>query len=199
MLKKARILVVFAALFAAACVPETETFLSSPGAQPLDGRMIGTWYWLQNDGREVIVLTVRRGGDKRFNVIWTVLKPRRTHVADDDPPVQFVRYKAHTTRLGKATFINLTLVDRKAWKDNMPQSLIMRYWIDKRGLRIALMKNDVIRKAVKEGRLAGVFRRNNVVITAKRDALIAFLRKTGFDKSFEKPTARMPRMRPTGS
>jgi hypothetical protein len=197
MLKKARILVVFAALFAAACVPETETFLSDPGAQPLDGRLVGTWYWLDRDGREVSIITVRRGRDKRFDVIWVAMKPDRSRVVDD-PPVHFVRYKGHTTRIGKATFINLTLIDRKSWQDGTPRNFIMRYRIGKRGLRIALMKNDVFKKAVKERRLAGVFRQNDVVITAKREALIAFLRKTGFDKSFEKPSEPMRRMRPTG-
>lgn len=198
MLRPVRILVVFAALFAAACVPETETFLSGPGAQPLDGRLVGTWYWLEGDGREAVILTVRRGGDKRFNVIWTELKPRRAH-EEGDPPVRFLRYKAHTTRLGKAHFVNLTLVDRKAWKSGVPHSLIMRYWLGKQGLRIAFMKNDVVRAAVKEGRLAGRLLKRGVVITAKREALIAFMRKTGLGKSFAEPTKPLRRMRPTGS
>jgi hypothetical protein len=197
MLKKARILLVFAAFLAAACVPETETFLSDPGAQPLDGRLVGTWYWLERDGREAVILTVRRGGDKRFNLIWTEMKPRRSHDGGD-PPVQFVRYKGHTTQLGKATFINLTLVDRKSWKTGAPNSLIMRYWLGKSGLRIAFMKNDVFRNAVKEGRLAGRLLKDGVVITAKRKALIAFMRKTGLGKSFEKPTKPLRRMRATG-
>lgn len=198
MLRPTRILVVFAALFAAACVPETETFLSSPGAQPLDGRLVGTWYWLEGDGREAVILTVRRGGDKRFNVIWTELKPRRTHDGGD-PPVRFLRYKAHTTRLGKAHFVNLTLVDRKAWKSGVPHSVIMRYWLDKQGLRIAFMKNGVVRAAVKEGRLAGRLLKHGVVITARREALVAFIRNTGFDKAFANSSKPMRRMRPTGS
>jgi len=197
MLRHARILVVFAAFFAAACVPETETFLSDPGAQPNDGRLVGTWYWLERDGREAVILTVRRSGDKRFSVIWTELKPRRTHEAND-PPVQFVRYKGYTTRLGKASFVNLTLVDRKSWKSSVPNTFIMRYWLGKKGLRIAFMKNDVFRKAVKEGRLAGRLLKHGVVITAKREALIAFMRKTGLGKSFEKPTKPLRRLRATG-
>lgn len=197
MLRHARILVVFAALFAAACVPETETFLSSPGAQPLDGRLVGTWYWLESDGREAVLLTVRRAGDKRFNIIWTELKPRRSHDSGDTP-VQFVRFAGHTTRIGKATFINLTLVDRKSWKSAVPNSTIMRYWIGKGGLRIALMKNKVFTDAVRQGRLAGRLIKNGVIVTAKRDALIAFMRKTGFGKSFETPTKPLRRMTPTG-
>jgi hypothetical protein len=197
MLRKARILVVFAAVFVAACVPETETFLSDPGAQPLDGRLVGTWYWLERDGSEAVILTVRRSGDKRFSVIWTELKPSRSQDGGD-PPVQFVRYKGHTTRLGRASFINLTLVDRKSWKTGAPSAVIMRYWLDKQGLRIAFMKNDVFRNAVKDGRLAGRLIKDGVIITAKRDALLAFMRKTGLGKSFAKPTKPLHRLVATG-
>jgi hypothetical protein len=197
MLRRARILVVFAAFLAAACVPESETFLSNPGAQPLDGRLVGTWYWLERDGREAVILTVRRAGDKRFSVIWTELKPRRTHEAND-PPVQFVRYAGHTTRIGKARFANLTLVDRKSWKSGTPKSFIMRYWLGKQGLRLAFMKNKVFRDAVKEGRLAGRLTKYGVIITAERKALIAFIHKTGLGNSFDKPTKPLRRLRPTG-
>ncbi|MDH3235645.1 MAG: hypothetical protein OEQ29_19150 [Alphaproteobacteria bacterium] len=198
MLKNARILVVFTALFAAACVPETETFLSDPGAQPNDKRLVGTWHWLERDGREVVVLTVRRTKDERLNVIWTEMKPHR--LGDkDSPPVQFARYIGHTTRIGKANFVNLTLVDRTAWKTGTPRKFIMRYWIGKRGLRIAFMKNDVVKDAVKAGRLDGRLVKDGVIITAERKALIAFLRKTGLNKAFAKPTKPLRRMRATGS
>ncbi|HUT50062.1 MAG TPA: hypothetical protein VM325_12035 [Alphaproteobacteria bacterium] len=197
MLRSARIIVVFAAFFATACVPETETFLSDRLAQPLDKRLVGTWYMLERDAREVVVLSVRRTKDGRFSVIWTELKPHRLD-DNDSPPVQFVRYFGHTTRLGKANFINLTLVDRTAWKTGTPKRFIMRYWLRKNGLRIAFMKNDVFKDAVKEGRLAGRLVDNNgVIITAKRKALLAFIRKTGPDKAFAKPTKPLRRMRAT--
>jgi len=198
MLRPVRIVVLLAALVTAACVPETETFLSDPGARPLDGRLVGTWYWLERDGREAVILTVRRTKDNRFAVVWTELKPRRSHDAGE-APVQFVRYAGHTTRLGKATFINLTLVDRKAWKSGVPSGTIMRYWIGRQGLRIAFMKNDVFRNAVKEGRLAGRLIKDGVIVTAERTALIAFMRKTGADKAFAEPTKPLRRLAPTGS
>jgi hypothetical protein len=198
MLKPARILIVLAALFAAACVPETETFLSEPGAQPIDKRLVGTWYWLGRDGSEVVVLTVRRTKDKKISVIWTGMKPRRT-LDGDEPAVQFVRYTGYTTKLGRARFINLRLVDRKAWKTATPKRFIMRYWIGKRGLRLAFMKNSVFKDAVKEGKLAGHLVEHTVIITAKRKALIAFIRRTGVNKAFAKPTKPLKRMRATGS
>lgn len=198
MLRSARIIVVFAAFFAAACVPETETFLSDPGAQPNDKRLVGTWYWLDRDGSEVVILTVRRTENKRLSVIWTEMKPRRVN-DESEPPVQFARYLGHTTRLGKARFVNLTLVDRKAWKTGTPKRFIMRYWLGKKGLRIAFMKNGVFKDAVKEGKLAGRLVKDGVIITAKREALIAFIRKTGLNKAFAEPTKPMRRMSATGS
>jgi len=193
MLRKARILVVFAALFAAACVPETKTQLSNPGAQPLDARLVGTWYWLDSGGRELVVLTVRRAGDKRFNIIWTEFKPRREHKGDE-PPVQYIRYAGHTTRLGKSTFINLSVVDRAAWKSEAPDNTIIRYWLDKDGLRFAFLNAKTFRDAVKEGRLPGQYTKDSVTVTANREALIAFMRRTGTKQSFTNPTKPMRRM-----
>jgi hypothetical protein len=198
MLKKARFLVVFAALFAAACVPETETFLSDPGAQPLDARVLGTWYTLERDGREAVILTVRRTKDQRFSVIWTELKPENVR-SERDHPVQYVRYTGFTTQLDKAHYVNLRLVDRAGWKSETPTRFIMRYWLGKDGLRIAFMRLEVFKKAVKEGRLAGRLVKDGVLITAKREALIAFIRKTGPGNAFHEPTKPLHRLAATGS
>ena len=196
MLRKARILAVFAALFVAACVPETETFLSDPGEQPIDARVLGTWYTLERDGREAVILTVRRTRDQRISVIWTELKPRNVR-SEHDRPVQFVRYTGFTTQIDKANFVNLRLVDRRSWKSGAPTRFIMRYWLTKEGLRIAFMKDDVFKKAVKTGKLAGRLTEDDVLITAKREALIAFIREVGVDKAFAKPTKPLHRLAPT--
>jgi len=194
MIKLGRVVVVFAAVFVAACIPETEKFLSKPGDQPNDARIAGTWYSHNRSGSEVIVLTVRASKDKKsLGFVWTEIKPGRTR-RQGQRPVKYLRFSGHTTKLGNAGFLNLRLVDGTGWKSGAPKRFIMRYWIDKRGLRVAFMKNDIVKQAIKEGRLAGKIVKNDVKITASAKALAAFIRRAGPDVVFSSSSPPLRRI-----
>jgi len=185
------VVVVFAAaLLVAACVPETESFLSEPGK--LDKRLIGTWYFQERNDNSTL-LNINAGDGKHLRIVWLEFRPGRT-LDSKEGPVQWLRYSGFTTRLDGRTYINMQLV-KAQWPDRPPKRIIMRYWYSKkRGLRFAFMSTDNVRKAIRAGKLAGRDEKFAPVITAKRKALIAFIRKNG-KTAFNKPSQAMRRMR----
>ena len=189
--RSAHIVIVLAALLVAACVPETESFLSEPGK--LDKRLIGTWYFHERSDSTTL-LNIRRGEDKdkRLRIVWLEFRPDRT-LGNKEGPVQWLRYSGFTTRLGGQRLINMQLIKAR-WPDRQPKRFIMRYWHSKnRQLRFAFMSTKKVREAIKTGKLTGRDEKSAPVITADRKSLIAFIRKHG-KAAFEKPSRPMRRM-----
>jgi len=187
------IIIVFAAaLLAAACVPETESFLSEPGK--LDKRLIGTWYFQERNGNTTL-LDIGFGEDKRLRIVWLDFLPINTlpNKMREEAPVRWLRYTGFTTRLDGRRYINLRLINAR-WPRKAPKRFIMRYWLSKKGqLRIAFMSTKKVRQAIKSGKLAGRDAKYSPLITASRKSLVAFIRKHG-PEAFEKPSRPVRRL-----
>ncbi len=127
--------VVVAALLAGACVPETKSFLSGPGK--IDRRVLGTWYFLEDNGSSTIV-DIRAGKDKLLRLVWLGFKPDDA-INDKQGPARWLLYSGFTTRLGGRRYINLQLL-KANWVGRPPKRFIMRYWYSKKSrLRFAFM------------------------------------------------------------
>lgn len=184
--KALRLIVLAASLLAAACVPESEQFLSEPGAEPLDTRLVGMWYFRERRGHEATIVSIRKQDDTHFAVTWVDVNARDREPAE--APTRWLRYTAHTTRLGKDTFINLENTGG-AWPDRIPARLVVRYWVEPgKGLRIAFMHYEEVKKAIETGALAGKVEKSTVRLTAGRAELVAWIRRLGPDKAFGKPS-----------
>ena len=192
----ARLVVIAITLSATACIPITKTFLSEPGAQPNDKRIAGTWYWHKRDGSETVVIAIQRAEGKRLSIVWTKLNPSRA-TETNEAPARWMHFLGHTTRLGRARFVNLQFVRSDASRAGKVR-FIVRYWLTKKGLAFAVMNEEMIEKAVRTGELTGHKERSSWVITSDRKTLIAFLRRHGA-KAFNKPGQPLRRMRRTGN
>lgn len=194
----ARTVVVLSGLLAAACVPETDASLSKPGAEPLDKRVVGTWFANARSGMEQITLNIQRGeDDNTYAVTWIQFLPPQ-EVTKEDKPVVWLRYVGHTTKLDGQHYINLRLV-HAAWPRPVPKRMVVRYWVGKDDrLTMSLMDNGVVKGAINSGVLKGKLPKDHrgfIRITSDRKALVAFIREVGPDRVFRgrsKPMRRMP-------
>lgn len=189
-----RLFVVLSGLVVAACIPESDAFLSDPGAQPLDKRIAGTWFARAKNEREQITLNIIPRGDNTYAITWVMLLPKQ-RVSKSEKPVAWIRYRGHTTEIDGQTFVNLSLIHAE-WPNAVPKRMIMRYWLGGDDqLRFSFMHDRQIELSIKAGDLTGTtpkdgFRR----ITSNRKALIAYIRKIGPDKAFRRPSKPLRRM-----
>ena len=189
-----RSFVVLAGVLAAACVPESDAFLSEPGAEPVDKRIAGTWFARAKNEREQITLNIIPRGDNTYAITWVMLLPKQ-RVTDTEKPVAWIRYKGHTTKIDGQTFVNLSLIHAE-WPQAVPKRMIMRYWLGANDqLRFSFMHNRQIELSIKAGDLTGTQPKDGFIrITSDREALIAYIRKIGPDKAFRRPSKPMRRM-----
>ena len=194
----ARVIVVVAGVLAAACVPETDSFLSEPGEQPVDERLNGFWYSLNRSGTIQITLSIQYDDDNnKLSITWLQLMPSQP-ISKTEKPVAWLRYVGHTTKLDGQRYINLSLRHAE-WPHEVPKRMIMRYWIDQDGgLRMALMDERRVKKAIEAGELKGSLPKKGFPrITSDRKMLIAYIKRMTPDKAFRRWSKPMRRLSKT--
>lgn len=162
----------------AGCVVETETYLSEPGSQPADQRLVGAWRLVDGEDGDFGVLMIREGADGALDML-------SLEVSDDEESGtqthKWSTSRAWTTAIDDEGYANLDFEGNR---------MIVAYRIlDDGDLVVGLMHPDLFRDAIEAGRLDGTVVRGTfgetVTVTADAAALAEFLRANGGHALFD--------------
>ncbi len=177
----------------AACIPETQTFLSDRAASAPDQRLAGTWYALKDHNLLVFHFAPAAKPGGTMTVTWVESN------FNSGKNEKGSRYLVWPTRIGQRTYLNIEQTSAPGKKS--PTRTIMQYTITPKGVLSAhFLDSKVVAASIKSGKLAGRFKigkyTTTAVITASRASLIAYLKRKG-DSAFAKDATVVHRLKPT--
>jgi hypothetical protein len=166
------------ALSLAGCVVETETYLSEPGGEPLDQRLVGAWQLIDGEAGSFGVLLIREGDEGVLDMLTLEAENdeesgRQSH--------KWASSQAWTTVIDGDGYANL---------DFEGDRMIAAYrFLDDGDFAVGLMDLDLFRAAIEENRLDGTVVEgtfgNTVTVTAGAAALKTFLSQNGGHALFD--------------
>lgn len=162
------------ALALTGCVVETETYLSEPGSEPPDLRLVGAWQLAGGKDGGLGVLLIRTGDDGALDML--------SLEASDDEATGAQTHKWSTSRAWTTT------IDNEAYAnlDLDGNRMVVAYRMLENGdIVVGLMHPDLFRDAIEAGRLDGTVVGDTVTVTADAPGLTAFLRAHGGHALFD--------------
>lgn len=177
----------------AACIPETDTWLSDPATTKPDPRLIGAFFG-DDTGRDkhFIVTEAAKGKDGKptgaLHLVWAQLKPD-----NDEKTVVWASYRAWPARLsGGITLLNLERITNGPFMGRIaPNRFFVIYAVDADGaVRVRMPRNRPWSQAVQSGAIEGKVVKgrylDQITLTAGREKLRRFIAANA-DKLFESP------------
>jgi hypothetical protein len=165
----------------AACIPETDTWLSDPAGAAPDPALVGTF--LGGSGRErhvIVTQAVKRKDGKptaAMHLVWAQLQPD-----NDEKTVVWASYRAWPARLpGGLTALNLERVAHGPHTANIaPRRFFALYRVGADGaVTVRMPRNRPWSRAVQSGAIEGRVVKgryfDRITITASRDKLARYI------------------------
>lgn len=168
------------------CIPVSQHPVTPHDATLMDTRLYGVWYWAEDNEYGHVHI----GIDSDSGLLRLEMIDHR-----DDGRMSLSEYQGHSSQAGAHHYLNLREVKDC---DVNADYLIVKYVIDAQGLGIALMEDDILRKDIEQGSLAGTNDKSSARITADSKTLQRYLQQK--DSALFPRTAylkRLPRPEPT--
>lgn len=173
-----------AVLLLAGCVVWTRQPLSDTAAATIDEALLGAWQNSDVEGDHV-ELDITRAGEHLVLIALTTVKP--------DGGRNIAQYKAQTTVAGERRY--LSVMDMRPGRREIG-FMILRYQATPGGLAIALIDEDEVKRAIRDGEIEGMVDASSefsdATIEATPGKLLAFL-ATHDAALFPKSVAFTPR------
>lgn len=149
------------------CVPYADIPLTDPDEQPLDARLMGTWYWKAESDSGYIHIGLDEPG-KMLRLMLVEFDREGKMVATE--------FYGHTSKLKDNTYLNLKRVHPE---DQEPGYLFIKYSLMSGSLGISIMNAQIVAKDIESGSLKGTVTKgqwtSNIHITASRKALQQYI------------------------
>lgn len=128
-----------------ACNAYLQRPLTDPAKATVDPTLLGRWQLTEEDGERVEV-TIAADGEHAVRIDVSSSKPNGA--ADTDS------YKAHTSLIGEQRYLNVLEATPSLAARGF---LLVKYAIAKEDeLRVSLLNEEAVKKAITDGRLAGI-------------------------------------------
>ena len=163
-------LITVLAIFVLGCVPESDNPLTNPDKEHIDASILGTWLWKDENESGFIHI----GLDEKNKLLRLIMVD-----FDRDKELEVSEFSGHTSLLKGNKYLNLKWV-RPAHAE-IPGYIFVKYEVRSDSLGIALMDNEVVEKAIKDGSLKGNLKKDqwsfSVHITEGQKKLQGFIRQ----------------------
>jgi hypothetical protein len=167
------------------CVPSSDNPLTKPDKDLIDGSISGTWFW--HDDAESGYIHI--GLDKKTKLLRLLMVE-----FDRDGTMEASEFIGHTSAINGHRYLNLKYVQPA--EEGASGYLLVKYDIKDARLGIALMSSGVVEKAIKNGGLKGVVKKEKwsttVRITEAPQRLRAFVLEN--DSSLFPEMAFLPKL-----
>jgi hypothetical protein len=166
------------------CVPYADSPLTDAGVQPIDAKLLGSWYWKDESDSGYIHI----GLDKTSKILRIMLVE-----FGKEGELTASEFTGHSSQLQGNSYLNL---ERVRPEDQEPGFLFVKYTLKPNALGISLMDAGVVSKDIESGVLKGQVTKgewtSNIHITASQEALQAYILKQ--DKALFSETSDLPRL-----
>lgn len=126
----------------AGCLPYADHPLTPPGAQEIDARVLGTWYWNESEENGFVHI-----GQHKKNGLLQILMVEM----DADGEIEVMEFSGHTSQIDDLLILNLQWVQ----PEEAPGYFFVRYLPRVDALGIAIMAENPLEKAISDGTLVG--------------------------------------------
>ncbi len=130
--------------FLPGCVPSSMNPLSPAEKGGVDEALLGSWWWHDKESGPGFLHVGRSSDGKRMEMVMLEFTERGE--------IKFERYRGFSTTLDGHRYLNI--LDPKPPSPDSSY-LIIHYTLDGQRLGLALMKEQVVEKAIADGRIQG--------------------------------------------
>lgn len=139
-------------LFTAGCYTTFQQPLTPLNQAVIDDQLIGTWIFQEKEDTGFIHIgidgnTVNSKGEKTGSLSLVMIG------LEDDKELDYSRWSGHVSSLATGSYMNIRQVEPQT--DKHPGYIILKYRIVENALELVLIDDDVITKAIKDGKLSG--------------------------------------------
>jgi hypothetical protein len=157
------------AILLGGCIAYSDNPLTDPNSERIDPPILGTWFWNEKSDSGFVHIGLNKES-KQLQVIMI------EH--DKDGTIDVSEFKGHTSSLGNNKYLNLKWVRPG---DEPNGYLLIKYSTKGASLTTSLLDVEVIKNAVKEGKLKGTVGKEkyapSISITEEQKKLQEFVLK----------------------